>query len=117
MNKGKRAINFIIDVTIISATTAVIAMICNQTVQANLLFLPIHFSYYAICESVTGQTIEKRITKTVVVDVSNSKPGIFRILLRTLLRYNPFDLFSYLFGEEQGAHDKLSKTRLQNMNN
>jgi hypothetical protein len=42
----------------------------------------------------------------------NEKPGIGRIFLRTILRLNPLDGFSYLFGQEQGAHDLLSKTRL-----
>lgn len=59
-----------------------------------------------------GQTLGKKITGTVVVDMYNQSPSNKRILIRTLLRFNPFDIWSYLFGAEQGGHDLISKTRL-----
>jgi hypothetical protein len=45
--------------------------------------------------------------------MNHLKPTMGRIALRTILRLNPFDGLSYLFGQEQGGHDLLSKTRLQ----
>jgi uncharacterized RDD family membrane protein YckC len=45
-----------------------------------------------------GQTVGKMITKTKVVNsVTYKKPGVLRVLIRTLCRLIPIDFFSYLF--------------------
>ena len=70
------------------------------------------FFYYFIFESTSSQTLGKKITGTMVVNMNNEKPSLKRIFLRSLLRLNPFDWYSYAFGNEQGGHDLISKTRL-----
>ena len=112
INKGTRIINFIIDLTIIIIVFSIINAIFNFS-TSNVFFYPIYLVYYFIFESYNGQTIGKMITKTVVVDMNNLKPNMGRIGLRTILRLNPFDGLSYLFGQEQGGHDLMSKTRLK----
>ncbi|WP_408030583.1 hypothetical protein [Tenacibaculum xiamenense] len=42
----------------------------------------------------------------------NLKPNFRKLSYRTLLRLNPFDALSYLFGQQQGGHDTVSKIRL-----
>ena len=49
------------------------------------------------------------ITKTKVVDKNGNKPTIGRLILRTLIRLIPIDLFTFLLGN-LGLHDLISKT-------
>ena len=64
-------------------------------------------------EVTLGQTLGKLVTKTKVISVKGKRPNVLHIFLRTILRFtNPFDVVSYLMGNEQGIHDILSRTRL-----
>lgn len=76
-----------------------------------LSFLPF-FLYYFILEVTLNRTLGKLLTKTKVVSVKGKRPNVLHIFLRTILRLNPLDLYSYLMGTEQGTHDVLSRTRL-----
>ena len=112
ITKGTRIINYVIDIiciTIVSTLISNIFSIYNSTP----IYYAVYLIYYFSFEAYNGQTIGKLITKTKVVDMYNIKPSIWRTFLRTILRLNPLDAFSYLFGQEQGAHDLLSKTRLK----
>ncbi len=75
-------------------------------------FYFVMFFYYLTFEAYNGQTIGKRITKTEVVNKYGTKPSLLKIIFRSFLRLIPIDSLSYLFGSEQGFHDKLSSTRL-----
>ena len=112
INKGTRLINFVIDITIISFTSSFIEAFA-LTGHPTLVFYSVYLLYYFIMETFTGQTIGKMATDTIVVDKNKLKPGPLRILLRTILRLNPLDSLSYLFGQEQGSHDIISRTRLK----
>lgn len=114
MNKGVRIANYIVDFSLIGIVSFItFAIIPMPFVIAEFLFPIIAFLYYFLFEVTTGQTLGKKITKTIVVDLENKKPTVFRIFLRTLMRFNPIDSFSYLYGQEQGSHDVLSRTRLK----
>lgn len=110
VNKEIRLINFGIDMAIIKMLTSIIKYIFGLNIEHNIVYFLIFLCYYIILESLLGQTIGKIITKTKVVNTRNTKPGFKRIILRTILRLNPLDLYSYLFGTEIGAHDRLSRT-------
>lgn len=117
VNKGTRVANLLIDIVVIYIVSIFILVVINALglIKYNkIVYLVIHFLYYLILESVYGQTLGKIITKTEVVNLRKAKPSILRVLLRTILRFNPFDTISYLYGQEQGTHDILSKTRLVN---
>jgi uncharacterized RDD family membrane protein YckC len=109
ITKGTRIINYLIDLLCISILSAIIIQISNTNVP---IYFVVYLIYYFSFEAINGQTIGKRITNTKVVNMYNEKASVGRILYRTVLRLNPFDIWSYLFGHEQGAHDLLSKTRL-----
>ena len=112
MDKSIRLTNYIIDLIIISLIAIaldMLLMILDVYVTSVYLVL---FMYYFILETYSGQTIGKRFTKTKVVSRDGSKPSIFKILMRTLLRLVPVDPMSYCFGFEDGFHDKVSSTRL-----
>lgn len=111
ITKGTRIINYSVDlisILIVSSLIGNILSILNTTI----IYYIVYLVYYFTLEVIIGQTLGKLITKTKVVDMNNNKPSMWRTLLRTVLRLNPLDGFSYLFGQEQGAHDLLSKTRL-----
>jgi len=109
VNKGVRLVHFIVDMLIIIIISKLLEALGVHS-DIRFIILIVFLTYYFAMEWLTGRTFGKMITKTMVVDSHNSKPGILRILLRTLLRLNPFDAYSYLFGSEIGAHDSLSKT-------
>jgi uncharacterized RDD family membrane protein YckC len=113
VNKGIRILNLIIDYISVLIFSGLLIIVTGLDKDSTAILLIIYLLYYLIFESVSRRTLGKIITGTVVVNSDNSKPGLKNILLRSLLRFNPFDIISYLFGFEQGTHDKLSGTRLR----
>lgn len=106
-NKGIRIINFLFDFVIINILSIILGIIFKFGV-----FYLVYLAYYFTFEFFLGQTVGKMITRTKVVDNYQKKPSIIKIILRTLLRLNPFDYLSYLFGHSLGSHDVISKTIL-----
>lgn len=68
------------------------------------------FLLYLILESTTQKTIGKFASKTMVVLENGEKPSTNTIAIRTLCRFIPFDIFSYLGANTYGWHDSISKT-------
>jgi uncharacterized RDD family membrane protein YckC len=117
VDKSKRAFNFFLDsgiifcvfyLTVISASGFVSMKVMSKF--WTLGYAVLMFFYYVIFETTFQQTPAKMINKTYVVTIGGGKPGFFRIVVRTLVRYTPFDLFSYMFGIGKGQHDYFSKT-------
>ena len=113
VNKGDRIVNFFIDLLVITILFSSIEVVFGYFYYSrSLVFYLIMVSYYFVFEASSCQTLGKKVTGTIVVNMHNQKPSIKRIFLRSLLRLNPFDYYSYAFGNEQGGHDLISKTRL-----
>lgn len=112
VDKGTRVLNYIIDMVAISLLTQIIVILILNRTDPSVLFFLIYFLYYLVFESLAGRTLGKLVTGSKVVDRKNEKPNFFRIFFRTLLRFNPFDWLSYAFGQVQGTHDTLSRTKL-----
>lgn len=71
----------------------------------------VFFGYHLICEAIWQKTPGKLFTKTKVVDREGNKPSFLKILIRSLVRYIPFEPLSFLFGGYPiGWHDSFSKT-------
>ncbi len=66
--------------------------------------------YYPFFETLFGRTPAKWITGTKVVSLDGSKPGLGKILGRTLSRLVPFEPFSFLGSSDSGWHDQWSDT-------
>lgn len=66
--------------------------------------------YYNVFEIFSARTIGKFITQTIVVDENGEKPNHERILVRSLCRLIPFEMFSFLGMPARGWHDSISKT-------
>jgi uncharacterized RDD family membrane protein YckC len=67
--------------------------------------------YYCVLEGFTGRTVGKWITRTRVVSVDGEPATFGRIVMRSVVRFIPFDAMSFLFADA-GWHDRLSRTRV-----
>jgi uncharacterized RDD family membrane protein YckC len=76
---------------------------------ALLYFLMVYFLYYTILENSFGITLGKIVTGTIVVDEDGNKPTLSAVMLRTLSRLVPFEVFSY-FSNSRGWHDEWTDT-------
>ncbi|GEP52276.1 hypothetical protein FNO01nite_29480 [Flavobacterium noncentrifugens] len=80
----------------------------------DLTFLLVSFLLvYTVTEYFFSKTIGKFISRTNVVNLDGTKPGLRSILSRTLCRLIPCEAFSFMF-LQNGLHDKFSKTRVVN---
>lgn len=68
------------------------------------------FLYYVILENTYGKTLGKMLTKTTVVGINGDKPELRQIILRTLVRLVPLEVFSFIGSNPVGWHDKWAKT-------
>ena len=76
-----------------------------------LLYFLVFFGYYFGLEALTGRTVGKAITRTIVVSEDGKKADVSKIMVRNLCRFIPLEVFSFL-GNGIGWHDTLSKTRV-----
>lgn len=65
---------------------------------------------YLFMEWLLGATIGKLATGMMVVTENGTKPNFAKILIRTLCRLIPFDIFSFLGKSGIFWHDSISKT-------
>ncbi|MBO6828560.1 RDD family protein [Flagellimonas sp.] len=113
-----RLYNFLLDSIVFFIVVVLISIVLKKQVERESLkyfIIPLYYVYYFVFESISGQTIGKMITKTVVVNVNHSnRVGLSNIFWRTIARLIPIDIFSYLFSN-RGIHDILSKTQLKKL--
>jgi uncharacterized RDD family membrane protein YckC len=69
------------------------------------------FIYYFIFESLTGRTPAKWLSYSKVVAKNGKRPGVLKVLVRSLARLTLIDLFFYPFLDKT-LHDYLSNTRV-----
>ena len=112
MDKSIRLTNYIIDILMVTFISIGFVLIIDALDAFRVSFYAIMFLYYLSFEAYNGQTIGKRITNTKVVNKDGTKPSFVAIIFRSFLRLIPIDPLSYLFGSEQGFHDKIASTRL-----
>ena len=77
-----------------------------------IFFSTIKFIYYLVFESIFKSTPAKFITACYVTDEEGNSPKFSMILKRTLLRFVPFESFSFLLGKN--LHDDYSDTYVVN---
>ena len=83
-------------------------------IQELTIGLVVLLLYYNVFEIFFGTTVGKLMTKTVVVDEYGEKPTANAILIRSLCRLIPFEVFSFFGTPCVGWHDSLSKTYVVN---
>ncbi len=124
-DKGKRFINYIVDIIAYLAFTfcmglflGVFSMVSNIDLPENDLFYNILgigclIIYYFVIETLTkGRSIGKFITGTKVVMIDSSTPTTKDYFMRSLCRIIPFEPLTFL--GENGWHDSITKTTVVN---
>ncbi|WP_269234551.1 RDD family protein [Flavobacterium flavigenum] len=129
-SSGSRFLNYILDIVVIIALIFALSFIfavlaslldLNEFLlwmgnlsdwEGQLIFVVISIFYYSLTEGLFGRSLGKLITGTVVVDENGVKPSFGVILKRTLCRFIPFDVFSFL--GSRGWHDSISETYVVN---
>lgn len=115
----KRFLNFILDIIIFNISSFIFGIVLGITglyfiiegMGDWFLGITIVVLYYVIFESIWSKTPAKFITKTRVITEYGEKPNFKTILIRTLVRFVPFEAFSFLTsGRPRGWHDRWSKT-------
>ncbi len=111
---GNRIANFLID-SIFIIIVNIILEDCDlqyedESIQYLILFLS-YVLYYFIFEAIFQRTLGKFITKTKVVMNDGTKPSAGSIIVRTLIRFVPFPIFSQ---NKEGTrqHDRWTNTRV-----
>ena len=126
---GKRVANYLIDSMAIVLLSIFILFLLgvfflpeslpglqeSPDIFAQVYILSILFSYYVFMESVFGRTVGKFMTGTRVVDQWGKFPSLKTVLLRTIIRFVPFELFSYFGDDVRGWHDRWSNTHVIDM--
>lgn len=123
---GARIGHFVADTIVIQIITFVISFIfalfteisgVNDSLKltvglmSDIVSLVSYPVYYFLCERAWQKTPGKFLTKTVVIDEYGNKPEWRALILRSLIRIVPFDVFSCLGDTySYGWHDKWSKT-------
>ena len=76
--------------------------------EANILGVVIMSIYYIAMELTTGRTIGKYITGTLIVMEDGTKPKARAVVIRTLCRFLPFEVFSFFGSYPRGWHDSAA---------
>lgn len=108
-----RFVNFILDTFIYFIIIVVFTLAFSNIVKqedVKWISILIYFLYYFIFEYFMKQTPAKMITKSKVISITgNNKHFFIQMCGRTLMRFIPLDILSYLFSR-RGLHDWISKT-------
>ena len=112
--QGTRLLHFIIDYVLyigVCFVIGVVSVLIDQEELATFLTWPALIGYYVFFEGVFAATPGKMIMGSRVVQLDGSKPTLGQVFLRTIIRFVPFEAFSFL-GSTSGWHDRWSKTRV-----
>lgn len=115
-SSGKRLLGHIIDVAFIMFVTIMIlkfvAIAESTTIsnfEINLAYYTFSFLYFFGTETTSnGKTIGKKLLRMSVTNNKGENPSTSTIGLRTLCRFIPFDMLSFLLGGNW--HDNISGT-------
>ena len=119
--RGRRFANYLIDmlaqVIAVIAIFFVAGMIGGEESLAWVEAVPdfafgflMSLAYYVPLEALTGRSLGKLITGTIVVNEEGHRPTLGQVFGRTLTRIIPFEPFSFFRADVRGWHDSLSKT-------
>jgi uncharacterized RDD family membrane protein YckC len=118
VDKGVRFQNFLIDIsTILIIYATVILILRPEGLLEYAVFHCVYFLYYFIMELKYGQTLGKRFTKTLVINIEGGQVNYKELFIRTAFRFVALNILSYLMGNHVGMHDWFSNTRVVKVGN
>lgn len=120
----QRLINYFVDSFISSLLLIIVIVIRMRSGDAYLyhwyksmnlfeeiIFTKVHVAIYCLLsELFFGSTLGKLISGSKIVDIYGEKPSKQSIVIRSIGRLIPFEIFSFLTEYCRGWHDKLSYT-------
>ena len=109
---GLRFVNLLVDYIaflMLAALCGVVGALVGMRMQP-LIVYPLLVGFYLFFEGVLNATPGKMLTRTRVVSIDGGKPSFGQVFARTLVRFVPFEAFSFLGGS--GWHDRWTKTRV-----
>jgi uncharacterized RDD family membrane protein YckC len=111
--KTLRLTNFLLDSCIFFILLVLFILAFKNVLaieEIKWISIVLYFLYYFLFEYFFLQSIGKMITKSRVVSSTKSHKLFFiRLLVRTLMRFIPIDIISYIF-TFRGLHDLVSST-------
>lgn len=116
---GTRTLNFLVDTALIFLVSLLLMRIWNWYVvywdymplNYGWFFFGFLFVYYFVWESITARTPGKMVSLTRVVTLKGTRPALWQIFIRSLVRLFLPDLFFLPFLGVT-LHDYVSKTRV-----
>lgn len=115
--KKLRLVNFLLDTIIyLILTLSFILLFKDNIPREDVKWISVlaYFFYYFLFELLVGRTPAKFITRSKVASLADTKNRFFYLLQifgRTIMRFIPVDILSYLFSF-RGLHDYISKTTI-----
>ena len=106
-SQGARLMNSILD----ALAQGLLVVLVPLVGFGEVMILFVILAYYPFFETAYGKTPGKWITKTRVVTETDERPTLKHILVRTLVRFVPFEALSFLVSA-RGWHDVWSGTRV-----
>lgn len=115
---GRRFGNLVIDTFVFFALVAgtVFTLSFQQLLTwaswGTLGVLLLYALVWTLPEMLFGRTLGKLITGTKVVNLRGELPSVGQACIRTIVRWVPFDTWSFLWGDNVGWHDSWANTRV-----
>jgi uncharacterized RDD family membrane protein YckC len=106
-SQGARFVNAVVDGITQWLIATALALLGFGEIMSILVIL----AYYPFFETMYARTPGKWVTRTRVVTNDDERPTFNKILLRSLVRFIPFEPFSFFF-RVRGWHDVWSGTRV-----
>ena len=115
----KRLLGFLIDFTIIVTIYVLFVVTVEKLFDVNLdglnnpiiLMFPFMIFYYLIQEFLFNTTVGKSVFKLMVISTTTGeKLTLSDVIIRTLCRFIPLDMFFFFSKRPVGLHDMISKT-------
>lgn len=115
--KTLRLVNFLLDTIIYFVLILTFILLFKNNIpreDVKWISLAAYFFYYFLFELLLGRTPAKFITRSKVTSLAETQNRFFylaQILGRTIMRFIPIDILSYLFSF-RGLHDYISQTTI-----
>lgn len=106
---GTRLANLLVDSLFIGMLVVAVFWFLSPE-SPRLVTMVIYFTYYFVLEGFSGRTLGKQFTGTKVVNAEGGRLNLSQVFTRTLMRFIPFEPFSFLGAEPEGWHDTLSRS-------
>jgi uncharacterized RDD family membrane protein YckC len=125
LGQGLRFVNLLVDMVAFQVLLNVIGYLVEQmelltkfnpyvnntfVLIGGIILLISYPGLYTICEYKWQRTPGKFLTSSWVIDEYGNRPELRALMLRSVIRYVPFEMFSCMGTPSYGWHDRWSKT-------